>query len=52
MASAGRTDMIVAPFHLHNFSRDEQASMAAMEKDEDPDTGKEHVQLAKVDVLP
>ena len=35
---AGRTDMIVALFHLHNVCRDEQTSVIAVEEE---DTGQE-----------
>ena len=48
---AGRTDMIVALFHLHNFCRDEQTSVIAVEE-EDTETGKGRVQLATGGVLP
>ena len=43
--------MIVALFHLHNFCRDEQTSVIAVEE-EDTETGKGRVQLATGGVLP
>ena len=48
---AGRTDLIVALFHMHNFCRDEQTKAIAAEE-QDHETGKGRILLATGGILP